>query len=371
MARRRRKKPKGKKRKSQAARSFRRRAGRHAKALAVVLLLAAAAVAAWFANKSKNEVTAQRGQPVTTGATDELASDSPAKVRELAERWLSAVAAGDGEVALAAANRLVNRPVGLPNRRYVALGKSEGIRAAYFDRPFNRLDYQAWRHAYFFQQAAWKITGDRTDDITALQAAVVERVSPNEPQVQGAWPYGIWQRGFGLCDRQAWVLCELAYQLGWETQIVYLRDPKTNASPHTLCELRKGADRVWYADPYFKLLLPQKSVAQVAADERLLMDIWPDKENCRMAIKNCMFWTPAYPQDYRPLNQALYKRLSTVLKSRCPRFGIDPIERMKTYRQLRAPSTGRSAKFPMALWVYPFRVLRADLLREVKSSKTP
>jgi len=50
------------------------------------------------------------------------------------------------------------------------------------------------------------------------------------------WPYTIWQSKKGKCDQQSWVLCELAYQLGYETQIVYLRDPNTLISPHTICE---------------------------------------------------------------------------------------------------------------------------------------
>lgn len=294
------------------------------------------------------------GQEACSGAVDS---------RPVEERWLSAVAANDVKTALALASEIcADLPREAADQECVDLAEKSGIKGAFFDAAFGVWDFQLWAHAHFFRWLADAITGGDQDDIEAIYSATIRRLEPKEgrfPHVP--WPYWIWQRGFGVCDRQSWVLCELAYQSGWETQIVYLIDPKTQGSPHTVCELRKGRGRAWFADPLCKILLPHKSVDEVASDPQLLAGMWPDHPELRIAIQHCVFLTPSYPQDCCPRNRQLHGRLVRVLKGRCPRFGTDSRERLDIYRRLQQSGAEGTPQFRMALWQYPFGLLREDM----------
>jgi len=295
-------------------------------------------------------------------------------VESLEAQWLRAVSEGQMATAIQLANQIVLHPVKedvLPE--YAKLAQSEGIHPDFFKAAFNGWDFQLWQHAWFFKQLANKLTridNSESDEIEALFTAVTQHIKGRqEPDTQVPWPYQIWQCGFGVCDRQAWVLCELAYQRGWETQIIYLVDPETKVSPHTVCELRQ-ADRVWFADPYKQVLLRDTSVNKVAGDPAQLKAIWPNRPDFHAAIAECVFWTPAYPQDYCPRNQQLYVRLKKVLKDRCPRFGKDPQTRLADY-QLLQKSESNTPAFQMRLWPYPFRLLRKGMLLQNNARRTP
>ncbi len=215
-------------------------------------------------------------------------------------------------------------------------------------------------------------TAGKKDEIAALFSAVRERVDGKEglsAPPEALWPYRIWERGYGVCDRQAWVLCELATQLGYETQIVYLRDPKTGVSPHTVCEIRKGRDQVWLADPYLDALLSGVSAESLAADPARLQSIWPGKDALHAAMARCDMFTPAFPQDYRPRNERLGRRLREALGEQSPRFGEDPAERMRRYHALHTSATGSEPRFQMVLWGFPWLTLRVDMLQRGREAE--
>jgi hypothetical protein len=283
----------------------------------------------------------------------------------LSEQWLSAVTKNKDMEAIAVAAKLVPNPSDLSIlKKYILLAKQEGINASFFTAPFNYWDFQLWRDALFFQQLLLDITKGDPNDIQAIFAEVRKRISSKEPGFSvPPWPYRIWENGFGVCDRQSWVFCEIAYQGDWETQIVYLRDPKTKVSPHTICEIRKSPDKVWFADPHKNLLFSQKSVQDIADDKALLQSFWGNHPKLITALQDSFFWTPSYPQDYRPHNQKLYNILSRTLKSRCPRFGFPPSKRLDLYRKLGQKTVLDKSRFPMELWFYPFRLLRQDIIQ--------
>lgn len=295
------------------------------------------------------------------GPTRQLPPDA------LAEQWLEAVAAGDVARAIDAARQLAPPPDNVAVDPAIAsMAKKNGVDPAFFGDSFNKWDFQLWRDALFFQGKAREIVAGRDDKIPALYDAVVAHVKPVEhAPIRAPWPYEMWRRGWGVCDRQAWVVAELAYQLGWDGQVVYLRDQKTGVSPHTVCELRHWEGGVWLADPFTKNLLPKTSVADLAVDKKRLLEVWPKREDFRLAIHGSILWTPSYPQDYCPRNQRLHARLKELLGERCPRFGEDPIDRIRRYHALRSRTpTAGTPTFEMRLWFYPFRPLNANRLRD-------
>jgi hypothetical protein len=111
------------------------------------------------------------------------------------------------------------------------------------------------------------------------------------------------------------------------------------------------------------LLFPQKSTQDIAENKSLLQSIWGHKMILIEAIQDSFFWTPSYPQDYRPHNQELYNILNETLKSRCPRFGAPPNNRLNIYKELGQKTIFDKPRFPMELWFYPFRLLRDDIIR--------
>lgn len=160
------------------------------------------------------------------------------------------------------------------------------------------------------------------------------------------------------------MLSELAYQLGYDTQIVYLRDPETLISPHTICEIRKD-DEVWVADPYINELLEDVSIADLAEDPQFAESLWPDREDYQEGITQPVFWLPAFPQDYCLRNQELQKKIQAVLGDRAPRFGESPIDRLRRYLSLLDEG---ERDYPYNFWFYPFRLLRAQIMRASKEN---
>ena len=279
------------------------------------------------------------------------------KDMSLAHRWYNAVLNGKFKVSIELAEKLVPKDkIQLDiDPEYIELCASNGLSPQFLTKPFNPLDFQYWHHAVFFKQLAEEIVEGEGEVIPALFAAVTNKLEPVDPPVENIlWPYRIWQLCKGACDRQAWVLCELSYQCGYDTQIVYLRNPKTLRSPHTICELRKN-NEVWLADPFSRILLSDTSIEDIMKDPKLRQATWPDRPDWQLAITAPHFFTPSYPQDYCNRNQLLFRTLQARLSNGCPRFGEIPNQRLYSYKKYL--DTPQNSKIEIGLWHYPFRLL--------------
>lgn len=304
-------------------------------------LLAAAALGSWFLGTPTLEA-----QP----------SPSPADIA-IAKSWLEAVARGDATLATSLAATLAPPSTWrIPDPQHAEFLQRYGLDPRFLNEPFGKWDVQAWAHALFFSKLARQITHGQPDPAPALFRAVTDRLSAPDPPDGGVvplWPFRIWETGKGYCDRQAWVLCELAYQLGFDAKIVYLRRPDTLESPHTIAQLRHRG-RSWVADPLSKIMRPDTSIAQVAADPAIARQLWPNNEDWQRSIVRPKLWVAGLPQDYCPRNQALQARLQKLIPDACPRFGEDPATRMR-----RVPEETPD----LALWPYPVALLAYQMSR--------
>ncbi len=307
--------------------------------------------------------------PPSMAATHENLLERPAPA---AERWRLALQAADAREALAAARELVPSPPADPLPGYITgLAEQNGIDAAFLTDGFNEWDAQYWHHAAYLRWHARQLTAKlpptaRNEKLQALLDAVHARIEPVDPPTGTImWPYQVWELRQGLCDRQAWLFCELAYQLDFETQVVYLRDPDTLESPHTVAEIRYGTE-AWVVDPMAGKLLVQTSIADLAADPEAARRLWPDRPDWQRGLLKPAFYLPAYPQDYCPRNQRLKRRLQAALGDACPRFGEPATERMRAYLALTSEAD-RDA--PYSPWFYPFRVLRDNLALAVHGAQ--
>lgn len=279
--------------------------------------------------------------------------------------WREAVESGEVDRALhLAADICGDARLSPVNPKYSKLLEANGISSGYLTAGFNRFDFQLWEHAFAFKKIAEDIAGSQEDPSAAVSALFEEVRGGLEPRALALekilWPYTVWKYGRGLCDRQAWVLCELAYQLGFETQIVYLRDPDTLISPHTIAEIRKG-NMVWTADPYAGGLFEAVSAREIAEDPGLAASVWPGRESWRKAAAAPAFWLPAYPQDYCERNQVLQDKVRTILGGDAPRFGEPPSMRLENYLHLAG---GESGGFPYGFWFWPVRLLSYQMIRK-------
>jgi hypothetical protein len=330
---------------------------------------------------------------VVTGATKKVTKRA---TKSSEEQWLQAVRKADVKSAIKFARDKASFSSTLTHKEYKTLAAKQGIDPRFLNKPFNNLDFKLWYDAWFLKNKLKEFgvfdLKDNNSKLKRIFEKVTERIKPFEKEKAIiSWPTGIWVRKFGLCDRQSWLFAELAYQAGFETQIIYLVNPDNGQSPHTICEVLikddKGKVTRSVADPLSKVLLEGKSVADLANDKELMKKIWPDKKEWWVSLPNSIFWTPSYPQDYCIKNQLLYKRMHAELGSVCPRFGESPMQRMFRYIKMSigmGNARVRTEKvngeilsgqmsdngllidkpFKMGLWYYPFRVLKREL--EVK-----
>jgi hypothetical protein len=289
-----------------------------------------------------------------------------------AERWMAALRTGDAEQAVAVAQRMPLAPLPpLPNQRVVALSERYGVHRGLYPSPFNQADWLAWEHNWQVKELAFSLAGSSDDPVPALFAAVCKHLSNGDPpDAPAAWPMEVWRRGRGACDRQSWLLCALAYQLGCEGVLILLKDPETGVSPHTICELMTPDGRVYLADPYMEKLLPDTSLEALAGDAARLEALWPRRPDYRKALLHSRRVLPFHPQDFAPRNQALYRALYRDLREGAPRFGAEPLLRSERYSALLQSRYGIKGA-EIHIWAYPFGVLRAALDRARADSARP
>lgn len=309
-------------------------------------------------------------------AQDSVTHATKKPQKSLEVQWLGAVKAGNAKLAIQLADKIV------PNNSiskeispiYLNLAKREGVESFFKKRSFNKFDFKLWYDALFLKikldEHKVVKSKDSNELLTKILQMVVKRIKPLEKE-KGiiGWPSGVWVRGYGLCDRMSWLFAEYAYQLGLDTQVVYLVTPGTDLSPHTICEVisrdKDGKVIVSTVDPLTKFMLYGTSVADLAKNPKLMAKLWSKHPNWQKALPHSIFFTPSYPQDYSIRNQQLYKKVFSKLGANSPRFGEDPNNRMLRYRKLAKVNK----QVNMDLWFYPFRLLKLemDVVRKSKA----
>ncbi len=71
-----------------------------------------------------------------------------------------------------------------------------------------------------------------------LFAFVTREIAPRVLPDSYERPEDILVRGYGSCDQACWALVALAEQMGLPGMVIFLRDPKSGSSPHTIASLQ-------------------------------------------------------------------------------------------------------------------------------------
>lgn len=230
--------------------------------------------------------------------------------------------------------------------------KFGGLEASNAESPFlSGRDIPHFMQMRLLSQLARRITQGKSGDAAKAQALmdwVLRNVRPAPDERDGdppADPWSIVMRGYGVCDRGAWVLVTLAQQAGLRAHILYLRNPDDPAlpSPHTLATIRM--DGRWaLADTYGGFWLRDGE-----HDFLTLEDILARPE----ALQPILEADPSYPLQPRWFLKAMWY-LTFVPQALLPR--------MKLLQQILQKELPENAGIP---------ILSQDLPGEVIQALTP
>lgn len=274
-----------------------------------------------------------------------LVSQPKKNTKEDVIKFWQLVAQGEIDNAINLANSLMKENSGKVDDYYKSLFKQEGVKSSFISREkFNKVDAFFWHQAQFFKSLTREVLSSPKDSVEALYDMVVAKVLlKSDAQDIGSYPFHIWQRGFGGGDRQSWVMCELAYQLGGNASIIYLRDPITKVSPHTICEVIFNKKH-YIIDVMNKKLLANTKFTDLTPEK--IKQVWSEKLELHNAFENSVRLIPSMPIDYTERNQRLNARLGKLIK-----FAEPPQNRYHFWK-------GLYPKMDIRFWDYSIRILK-------------
>ena len=286
-------------------------------------------------------------EPVETKSPPKNKIGQALKIDEEIKQFWQLVAQQKSKEAVNLANTLVKDNSGEVVAYYKDLFTQEGIKDSVITRKeFNDLDFFFWVQAQFFKSLSNELVANSTGKnlIEVLYEVVSKQVlQKGDVQDLGVYPIHIWNRKFGACDRQSWVVCELAYQNGARTSIIYLIDPITKESPHTICEVYFKGEH-YIIDVLNQKFLQNTKFTDLTQDK--IKEIWKENPNIHDAFKNAVRLVPSMPIDYSERNQRLNARLGKLIK-----FAEPPQNRYHFWKQLYPSQDIR-------FWEYPIRILK-------------
>lgn len=204
-------------------------------------------------------------------------------------------------------------------------------------------------------QVARRVTREEKtekDKVQSLVDWVIRNIRPTPDEVDGdapADPWGILMRGYGVCDRGAWVLVSLAQQVKLHAHIVYLRNPDDPnlASPHTLATVQ--VDGQWIlCDTYAGFILRDGEGKFLTLEDIL------DRDD---VLQPALAESPEYP-----LHPRLFEKAMIYLTF----FPGAILPRMSLLQQLFREELGDSADIPLV-----FQDLRDEVFRVVGQKGVP
>lgn len=230
---------------------------------------------------------------------------------------------------------------------HLKLLKSFGVSKNYIDRKFfTELDAFFLTQSLMFKEIANDL--QKNDEfIRSVYEQVRSKVKGTfKEKDQSAFPIHIWQRGYGVCDRQSWVLAEIAYQGGADSYIIYFIDNETGLSQHTISEIDYN-DETYIVDPLYGKFLKGKKFSDLSSKD--IEEIWSDHPELFGDHEKAIIYSPIMAQDYTARFSVLGNLLKEVLGEQAPRVGENPTERAS--RREKRP--GERFQY----WDYPARLL--------------
>jgi hypothetical protein len=272
-------------------------------------------------------------------------------------RWIQAVEEDNQTKAVLYATRICGgcEMKELPDSDYLQVVSDLKISTLILNAPFSRYDFLRWKDAFRIKRFIGEITDGKSAGIEGIFSRLLDKIEYRktpEGASQALTLTQIIDRGYGNTHEMARLLCECAYQAGYEVQTVSLFDDSRNLV-HVVCEIR-GNDESIVADARFKKLWGNMTFAKIAENPSALSGIWPD--NIVKSMKNHIYGVPSEFQDYKACNQAFAENIKRRGINDVPVFGADPRKRIQAYLKYFAP--GNHVR--ITYWRYPFFVLMSQ-----------
>ncbi len=286
---------------------------------------------------------------------DRLFPQKPQEVlKDDVTRWIEAVEKGEVKKAETYATRICGgcEMKDIPDIDYLRLAEEMKFSTLLYNQPFVKYDFARWKDAC----AVRNLINDKKngkglqDNIRAVMDKIECRPT-QEGKPQALTILEILGRGYGNTHEISRVLCEVAYQSGYDVTTVSIYDESKNLI-HVVCEIRRG-DQSFVIDSRFKKIWEGMTFAKLAGDPKLTAGIWPEK--IEKSTKFHVYCLPAEFQDYKVYNQKLYGNASARVAD-IPRFGEDPRKRIEKYLQYFDPKE----KPLITYWRYPFIALMSQ-----------
>jgi len=244
------------------------------------------------------------------------------------------------------------------------------------------------RRAFFYKKTAVAIVKglkSNREKVMALFNWTCENVqSPPAGKDTAALPIDIIKRGYGGCDRSAWVLVALAQQLGYPAHIFYMINPETNTSPHTIAQIFLDGKWVLF-DTYKSLVFWDKQNENLigineAIDYPDLLDKDPAYKNeLKRYFSQGIVWVVTEAQGSFPKMKIVERMLKNYFQG-APNLYHDVFKEMfftahtlsgknistltpglKTSKAVLYKVEGRT--YLLGLWFYPFNLRLKELQR--------
>jgi len=235
-------------------------------------------------------------------------------------------------------------------------------------------DAEFLRRRAFYSQVATRLRRAETRETVLVAfeyvvANVASAAGPGEKTGIGVTPDMVLLRGYGVCDRGAWAFCTLLEELRIPAYVIYLRDPDTGVSRHTIAGAEIGGT--------IRLFDTYAGMPVIDATGRIasLQDVLKDPARIDSALiggkpqlvtgrelANGVVLLPFEPETIHPLAAALQDSLgeqAPVLYHDYRKalghvgaavFAGVPVE--DQHYRLRNPKSGCL----LSLWDYPFRI---------------
>lgn len=286
--------------------------------------------------------------------------------------WDQAVKSGQEKKAILCAKKIIPDDVPfLPNPDYIHLLLKNRLSTLIFTSPFNHFDYLRWKDAYEINRVVLLSSEKSKDVIPTLFQAVLSKQKPEATNQSMSLPemfqvkiskykdkpyvsiIDIWNKGYTSLDEFFRLFSAIAYQAGYEVQIITFYDDKWQPA-HVVCEIRKG-NKSYICDPIYRKLWNDMSIGKFTNNPDLIKGVWSDKKT--KALKRAVHRLPAEAMDYKLFNRQLYVKLKEYGVTDLPLFGQNPQDRIAFYIK---NYTNKVEKSHFSYWNFPFQSLMSS-----------
>ena len=276
------------------------------------------------------------------------------------KKWEDAVQKGREKDALLYAASIVADDIpDLPDIDYIRFLSGRGLGTLLLTAPFGHFDYIRWQNAYKMRKIVESYSGK--PDIELLNSVIKKRspeATDKSMSLRGMFyrdsaaapsvsPGDLWNRGYTSLNEFFRLFSAVAYQKGYEPQIIAFYD-EAQEPLYVICELRKKG-KSFIADPISGRVWENSSVDALAADPAPVKEIWP--EAVTASLNRRLYRLPAEVMDFRLYNQRLRKKIIEAGFHNMPIFGEDPRTRIENYIQ---KYTKKVEKSRFSYWNFPF-----------------